>query len=385
MFRKKEKLENLDIENLNEVISLGKKILRVSYFLILLVLVISVGTILRDWNVGEFLLTIVTIISPLFIGFVIAWLFNPLVTWLQEKGVRRVIGAAIIYLIFFIILYLIISSIIPLLADQLNDFASNLPSVITSVDGFIDDTLSNFNDIEYVDVESVKTQILDSTMAIGNSITESIPDATISVISTLFSAVGITVLGLIIGFYLLVAFDSTSDNIIAFVPRRFRRNVVDMFNLINTSMFSYVKGALIDSTFVFIISTIGFTLIGLESPMLFGLFCGLTNVIPYAGPYIGGFPAVLIAFTQSPTTGILTLILIVIIQFLEGNFIQPLIMSKTTKLHPVTIILGLLVFGYFFGIIGMIISTPIIGSIKAIVKHFDKKYNLMGKVEKNPV
>ena len=120
-------------------------------------------------------------------------------------------------------------------------------------------------------------------------------------------------------------------------------------------------------------------MVGLKAPALFGFFCGLTNIIPYLGPYIGGAPAVIVGFTQSPTIGILTIVVIAVIQFLEGNFLQPVIMSKTTKLHPVTIILGLLVFGYFFGILGMLLSTPIIAVCKTIFQFFDKKYGLISK------
>ena len=92
-----------------------------------------------------------------------------------------------------------------------------------------------------------------------------------------------------------------------------------------------------------------------------------------AMPKFGG-PAVIVGFSQSPIIGIIVLVIIVVVQFLEGNLLQPLIMSKTTKLHPVTIMLGLLVFGYFFGIIGMVISTPIIAALKSIFMFFNDKY-----------
>ena len=145
----------------------------------------------------------------------------------------------------------------------------------------------------------------------------------------------------------------------------------------NFSLRRFVTGTLIDSAVIFLISSICFTAIGLKAPLIFGLFCGITNVIPYAGPYIGGAPAVIVAFSQSPTIGILTFLSIFILQFIEGNFFQPLIMSKTTKLHPVTIILGLLIFGHFFGIIGMAISTPIIAVLKTIFMYFDEKYQIL--------
>ena len=125
------------------------------------------------------------------------------------------------------------------------------------------------------------------------------------------------------------------------------------------------------------VTSIAFWIIGLRAPLLFGLFCGITNIIPYAGPYIGGAPAVIVGYSQGPLVGTLTLISIGVVQFLEGNLLQPLIMSKTTKLHPVTIMLGLLVFGHFFGILGMVISTPVIAAIKAIFLFFDDKYGIL--------
>ena len=157
-----------------------------------------------------------------------------------------------------------------------------------------------------------------------------------------------------------------------------RDDARELANEINTTCRHFVKGALIDASIIFVVSSLAFLLCGLKAPLLFGLFCGITNVIPYAGPYIGGIPAVIVAFSQGTTTGIFVLISIIVIQAIEGNFLQALIMSKSTKLHPVTIIIGLLLFGYFFGILGMVISTPIIGAIKAIFMFFNEKYEIIG-------
>ena len=182
---------------------------------------------------------------------------------------------------------------------------------------------------------------------------------------------------MIIGFYLLIGFDNVNDTIITIFPNRHQKNARELITEINTSLRKFVEGTLLDSTLVFIITSIGLWLVGLRAPLLFGLFCGLTNVIPYAGPYIGGAPAAIVGFSQSPTIGILVLVVVAVIQFLEGNFIQPLIMSKTTKLHPVTIMLGLLIFGHFWGILGMLISTPIISVLKSVILYFDEKYDIL--------
>ena len=96
------------------------------------------------------------------------------------------------------------------------------------------------------------------------------------------------------------------------------------------------------------------------------MFCAITDVIPYIGPWIGGAPAVIVGFTIDPMVGVFCLVSVLVCQLLENNFYQPLIMGKTMKLHPVTIMLGLLLFNYFFGMIGMIVATPVIATLKII-------------------
>ena len=175
----------------------------------------------------------------------------------------------------------------------------------------------------------------------------------------------------------MLSFDNATDTIVTLLPEKLQKDTKVLANEINTSLRNFVTGALLDALFVFIITSIGFALVGLKAPLLFGLFCGITNVIPFAGPYIGGIPAVIVGFSQGLPTGIFTLIVIVVVQFFEGNFLQALIMSKTTKLHPVTIMLGLLIVAHFWGIIGMVVSTPIIASLKAIIMFLDEKYDIL--------
>ena len=100
------------------------------------------------------------------------------------------------------------------------------------------------------------------------------------------------------------------------------------------------------------------------------------NIIPYAGPYIGAVPALIVAYSQSMSIGIWATVAIVVVQFIEGNILSPIVMSKTTKLHPVSIIVGLLIFGHFFGIVGMLLSTPIISVLKVIIEFIDSKLHI---------
>ena len=133
---------------------------------------------------------------------------------------------------------------------------------------------------------------------------------------------------------------------------------------------------LLVATMVFVCDSIGFFVSGLQAPVLFGLLCGITDLIPYVGPYIGGAVAVIVGFAQSPFIGFLTLIVAIVVQLVENNILQPIVMSKTMKLHPVTIIVGLLIFEHFFGIIGMIFCTPCIALGKVVWQFFKEKYNL---------
>lgn len=374
--------DRVDYKNVNEVVDLSKKILKIAYFLMIVFGVYGIILLLKELKIMDLLLTVLKIVTPLFIGVFIAWLFDPAVKWLNHKGVRRGLGATFVYIVFLGFLIIICSSVIPLLSEQVNDFIKILPSVFSSIKDWATDFFLRLDQIKNFDAMALQQNFFARIEELILGLTTSIPDLVVNFMTSLFSGIGIIVIGLIIGFYLLVSFDNASDSIITVLPKRMHKDARNLANEVNTSLRRFVIGALLDALLVFLVTSAGFGLIGLKAPLLFGLFCGLTNVIPYAGPYIGGAPAVIVGFSQSILIGILTLVVIIVVQFLEGNFLQPLIMSKTVKLHPVTVILGLLVFGHFWGILGMIISTPLIASVKAIINFFDDKYDFLKLKEK---
>ena len=377
MFRKHFNSKKIDIENVNGVLSLTNKILKIAYILIVIIAIYAITLIGKEWNVLQFFLTVIRILAPLFVGIVIAWLFNPFVTWLQKRGVRRGIGTTVTYFLIFSILYVMMQAIIPMLIYQINDFVKTLPDIFNTVKIWIEDLFARAGNLISMDTKGVQQDIFREIEDFGTGLAKGLPQMTISFLTSVFSGAGVIVIGLIIGFYFLLTFDNASDSIFELVPKKYRKETKDLFHAVDTSLQRYVRGALIDCTAVFVVTSIGLWIVGLQSPLLFGLFCGITNIIPYAGPYIGGFPAVIVGFAEDPMIGLFTLLVIVVIQFVEGNFFQPLIMSKTTKLHPVTIMVGLLVFGHFWGILGMVVSTPIITSLKSIFMYFDEKYDIL--------
>ena len=374
MFKKTKK--ELDTEKINEVATLSARVLKVIYLLLAFLVIYIIIKLFKETNILSFIGTIISILMPLIIGIVIAWLFEPVVNFFEKKKIKRVFGTIITYIILFLIVALIMSAFLPLLAEQISQFAKAAPDIFESIKGWCLGVFDYLKTVDYIDVEALKDEFFVKFEEIAVGISSSLPNQLIGFVSGLFSGLGTFAIGLIIGFLLLVNFRGI-DNILKLLPKKYRNTGMELAGEVNVSLRSYVQGALIDCGVVFILTSIGFWIIGLEAPALFGFFCGLTNIIPYIGPYIGGAPAVIVGLTQSPTIGILTLIIIVVIQFLEGNLLQPYIMSKTTKLNAIVIMLGLLVFGYFFGIIGMLLSTPILAAIKTIFQFFNNKYGLL--------
>ena len=372
--------KDLDVEKVNEVTNLASKVLRVLYLLLIAAIIYVVIRLFKETKILDFVFKILEICLPLFIGILMAWLFDPFVKWLQSKKIKRTLGAVITYLIIFLVIFLVLVTLIPLLVDQVREFARIIPDVFDTVKVWGNNFFDSLESSNVVDFDKMKNEVFASLESFAKDVTTTLPQNILGFVSGLFSGLGVFGLGLIIGFFLIVNFDNSS-NLFNFIPKKFRNTTIALLDEVNGSLRSYVKGAILDCSLIFVLSSLAFWAVGLQAPMLFGLFCGLTNIIPYAGPYIGGAPAVIVGLTQSPTIGILSLVVIVIIQFLEGNFLQPLIMSKTTKLHPVTIMLGLLVFGYFFGIVGMLISTPVIAALKTVFKFYDDKYGIIEKDE----
>ncbi len=375
MFSRKEKKE-LDVQKINEVSSLSAKVLRVFYLILIALGAYVIIKLCKETKILDFFFTVFKVLLPLFIGLIIAWLFDPFIHFLESKKINRKLGAVIAYLIFFVVIAFILWMLIPLLASQIKEFLKIAPSVFEAIKEWIVNGLDKLDTIHGLDASGIKASLFNDFEKFTSNITEELPTNIISTISGIFSGLGTFILGLIIGFFLLISFDNSS-NLFNFIPKKIRKTTVSLLEDINVSLRRYVKGAGVDCGVVFVLSSLGLWAVGLKAPALFGFFCGLTNIIPYAGPYIGGAPAAIVGFVQSPMTGILVIIVIAVIQFLEGNFLQPYIMSKTTKLHPVSIILGLLVFGYFGGIVGMLLSTPLLSVAKTIFVFFDNKYGLL--------
>ena len=372
MFKKK---NELDTNGLNEIIYLGKNILKLS-FIILIIGIILAGTILlKELGVFKFIGSVLNVLAPLFIGFIVAWLFAPLVDKMTKKGMSRILASMIVYVIFIAFLIVFFRIFIPIIYNELNELIKTLPSITEKITDFINSTFDKI-DSDAFNIEAIKTNILDAITNYGTSISSNLPTTIVSIMSNLVSGLGTIFFGLIIGLYMLFDFDNVTNLLLKVIPVKHQVEVASLVEKIGSEVRKCVNGTLLVACMVFVCDTIGFSIIGLKSALLFGLFCGITDLIPYIGPYLGTAVATVVGLTQSPLIGLGVFIIACVVQLIESYVLQPIVMSKATNLHPVVIICGLLIFGHFFGIIGMILASPIMSVIKVIFEFIIEKFEL---------
>lgn len=349
-----EKNVNIDNKRLNQLIKVSNKVFKNLHILVLVLTVYVSIKILNNLNIIHFFITLLKVLSPLFIGILIAWLLRPIVNYLENHNMNRLFALIIVYLLILFIFYISLITFIPRFIKELGEFIKVFPNILDSF----------FNNFKFINFSIYEPKISSMLNDFITSTSKSLPMTFMNFIGGISSFI----VGFIIGFYLLIS------NTWVTINANIKKDTYELVMNINNILRNYVKGTLLSSFIVFILSTIIFYIIGLDSALLFGFICGVTNIIPFIGPYIGASIPVLVAFTKNTTFGIIVTIMIFAVQTIEGNIIQPIIMSKSVKIHPVTSIISLLIFGYFFGILGMVFAVPLIASLKEIYYYLLKKY-----------
>lgn len=378
MIEKNDGNKRLNTRKVNELVKTGNKILNILYILFIILLVYVVSLIFKEWKILGFLGKILSIISPIFIGWFFAWLLNPIVKKLTDKGMNRLFATIIAYLAMVLMIGLILAFTIPSLGTQISDIVTAVPSIVSDIKEWINNIFVKISNLSLENLDSVKNTFMGRIETIATDIETSLPEMAMNFVSSLASGLGKILLSLILGFYLLFDFDKVTAGFISLFPEKSRGEISYLLEKLNDSLYSFISGTLWLSLLLFVVSIIGFSIIGLNAPVLIAFICVITNLIPYIGPYMGAAVAGAIGFAESSTIGVLTLLFILVVQTIDGNVLQPLVMSKKMNLSPITIILSLLIFEYLFGIFGMIIATPAVALLKIIFVFIDEKYNLFG-------
>ena len=166
----------LNYKDLNDILKISKKILSVFFILIIVLAVYIVLRVCKELSVFKILVNILKILTPLFIGIVIAWLLNPVVNYMQKKGIRRIIGVSLSYVVLIAIIYFILNSIIPLAYNQISDLSQLVPKIISNIESIIDKVLGHFNNIDAINVIELKSKIIGAANGYANGIYNELPN-----------------------------------------------------------------------------------------------------------------------------------------------------------------------------------------------------------------
>jgi len=307
-----------------------------------------------------------TLFAPILVAGFLYYLLNPVVHLLMKTKMERVYAVLIVFVLLIILLVLLLVSVLPNLAKQLASLASSMPDVFDQVENWIYHLakLPMFKDIDltsYIDkmdlsYGTIIQQFLSSLSSSLGSIFSTIASTTIVVITVPF-----------ILFYMLKDGERLVPNIQRFLPEKRQAGIVNLLGQLNKTLSNYISGQAIECLFVGTFTIIGYSLIGVKYAFLFGVIAGLTNLIPYLGPYLGLAPAVFVTIFDDPVKAFLCCIVVLIVQQIDGNIIYPNVIGKSLQIHPLTIIVILLAAGNIAGLLGIFLGVPFYAICKTIL------------------
>ncbi len=353
--------------------SFFNKLMYLIAFLVVLLIFNSLSLLGRIGN-------ILTSLTPFYLAFFICWISQPSIDFFEKKFQLTRKKASLLAVVLNIAVVLFIMLIlIPMLIVQLWDLINNSTSIVNNINNTINDLILKFN----LEQESLfNLPFVDEAMDIINArspleILQNINfDYITNFVGGVFGAFKNTtmvivqiVFAYIMTFYLISDFNGFVEKTTSLIFRGNQEKNKLVFIDVTKAVFGYLRGLLLVCLTITGFVTVGAWMLGIDSPLLFGIIAGLFNVIPYLGPILGGIPLFIIALANSFTTAMLSLIVIFGAQFIESNFLQPKIMAKHTDLHPVTVMVGLIVFQQLFGFVGMFIATPTLAIISVLIKH----------------
>lgn len=326
---------------------------------------------------------VLNVMTPLFIGLIIAYLLNPFVGLLCKKNHRsRTVNTLLIYSGFILVLLTGAAIIVPRLVIEIYDFSDSIPAIATKTKEiaqqvlhhdrfgqFLNQVLDKKDEIINVVDMSVVTDFMTRFFKSGVGIV-----AFFGKLSNALFIMGTSiVLGMMIGFYFLKDIDHLWELIRILIPNKYEVKTLDLMKKIDVSLYGFMRGQIIICFIVGLITFIGLSLMGVKYALLIGVIAGCSNVIPYLGPVIGAAPAMIqIILRDYPDMGDIAMGLLLIfllssfIQALDGFFLSPKIVGDKSDLHPIIIMIALVVGGKF-GIGGMIVAVPVAIIIKVVL------------------
>lgn len=336
----------------------NKRLIKITLLLLNLLLICKLFPYL-----GDLFKICFNLLLPFFVGFTLAFLLLPLVDWLVKHHIKRPYAVLISVSLLFMIIGVIIYFFVPIIIEEVSFVIKHIPDYMLLINNKIELIKNKFAFLpsEFVpDIETIELKVTEFFINIIGKIFNVFTNFISYIISFLSS--------IILMIYFLLDFDKICLFIKEKAIKVSKINLLEYFRNIKETIYAYFKGVILVSSIVFVLSFISFRIIDINYALMMGLIIGITDIIPYIGPYIGGTVVAVIASSDSIEKMIMVIIVIVIIQGLESWFITPKIQSKKISVHPIIVLLFIVIFGKIMGIIGMLIAVPVLAIIQTTLK-----------------
>ncbi|MCA0992819.1 AI-2E family transporter [Pseudalkalibacillus hwajinpoensis] len=333
------------------------------YLTTLLLVFLCVYLLLKLAPIWEPIVNVLTVlIVPFLIASLITYLLHPIVEKIHKEGLPRGVAVLLIYLLFFGGTGYAIVKGIPHIVKQSQELMENVPMFIDMYRDAVHHTYDFTANLPPALQEKVDQSFQDAEDAVNHTLT-----LAIEIAKKLLSSIFIIMIIPFIVFYLLKDFEDLKKIAWRVTPPKWRIPGRNVLIRIDESLGNYIRGQFFVISVLGVLAALGFWLIKLPYAILLGIIVGVTDIIPYFGPFLGAAPALLIASTVSVKMTLVTIIVIIVLQFIESNILSPYIVGKSLHIHPVVIIFGLLAGGEIAGVIGLILAVPVLAVLKALI------------------
>lgn len=304
------------------------------------------------------------------IAVVLNYIFRPIVGMMERRGVNRIYAIAIIFAILILLLVLLLNGLVPTLIDEIGSLSSNLESLdiqgiyVSSID-WLEARVPGL--VRLLGIEP--DQASDLMDRIGTA-TSGFLKQSLSILAGAANVLSLSIVVPFLLFFLLKDGDKMMRAVIRRVPNRFFEMTMSLVNRIDTALGNYIRSVLLESSIVGLLVWGGLEVMGLRFALILGIINGLLNMIPFFGPLIAYIPtAVVVLITFQPIGWGLFWMVIVLVsaQAIDNVLLKPLLISRSTSVHPATVLLAVLIGGRVAGAIGMFVAVPDFSIIQVIV------------------
>ncbi len=297
-----------------------------------------------------------SVLVVLFLAIVISSALDAPLNYLQKKKIPRLLGILFIFISFISILTLLFYTIIPIIVIEFKDLFINLNKIETSLGGLFG--IVKIADKFQLSLESFSTAVFSGDFTF------------LSIVPRVFENIILLIATLVISSFLALYRDGVENFLRAVLPLNYEDYVVKIFHRTRAKIGKWLEGQIFLSLVIAIVTFLGLKILGVNYSLVLGVIAGIFEIIPFVGPLIAGTLAFIIAMTQSFTLGIYAIILFIAIQQLESHLLVPIVMRKTTGVHPVIVVLSILAGSQIGGFIGVVLAIPFVVLLQELLEDY---------------